>query len=205
MGCGPGPRPYRRTGATLKCVVCGDEFYRRRSYIERGIKHTCGKSECKSKFFSGSGNSAWGRVPTESARAAVRTSNLARPRRTGPPPGWTPSASHRAAVSAALKKRWLLHRDKMIAALTKPKPRDKMRYRREFTPWQKSAWKAKSCLWCGAQDGLELDHIISIAAGGVNVQENSQTLCRKCNLWKMAYIDRPQFVAMLSSKAASES
>ena len=52
----PGPRPYRKNGAMLRCVICGSEFYRRKSYLERGIKNTCGKSECKSQFFTGANN-----------------------------------------------------------------------------------------------------------------------------------------------------
>lgn len=202
MGPRPGPRPYRKTGETLKCVVCGDDFYRRKSYIRRGIRHTCGKTECKSKFFSGPNNPAWGRIPTEENRMAVRDSNLARGK-TGPPPGWKPSTEHRAAVSKALRERWRLHRDEMIAKLTKPKPRDQLRYRREFTPVQKRDWKAPSCAWCETTVGLELDHVIPIVAGGVNIKGNCQTLCRKCNLWKMVYVDRPYFLATLASKAAS--
>ena len=91
----------------------------------------------------------------------------------------------------------------MIRKLTKPKPRDAMRYRREFTPVQKKLWTGKFCCWCGVDDGLELDHVIPIVAGGINIRENSQTLCRKCNLWKMVYVDRPYQLAMLSFKAAS--
>ena len=201
---GPGPRPYRKNGKMFKCVICGDEFYRKLSFIKRGITNTCGKSLCKSKFFSGENNPAWGRIVTKENRQAVRDSNLSRPKRTGPPSGWTPSPSHRAAVSAALKNRWLLHRDKMIAAITKPKSPFGPRHRREFTPYQKKEWKDSKCAWCDSTDGLELDHIIPIVTGGINIRQNSQTLCRKCNLWKMAYIDRPQFIAMQTSKAASE-
>lgn len=200
MGPRPGPRPYRKNGATFKCVICGSEFYRKRSFIERGITNTCGKSECKSKFFSGPNNPAWGRIPTEENRQAVSNSNK---RRSGPPKGWKPTPEHRAAVSAALKDMWLNHRDKMIAAITKPKTMADPRHRREFTPYQKSVWKADFCAWCGTTDGLELDHIIPIVVGGLNIKENSQTLCRKCNLWKMAYVDRPMRIAMLASKAAS--
>lgn len=200
---GPGPRPYRKNGAIFKCVVCGEEFYRKRSFIERGITKTCGKSECKSKYFSGPNNPAWGHVPTAAARQAVRDSNLARPKkRTGPPPGWSPTPEHRAAVSAALRERWRTNRDAMIKALTKPKPRYQMRYRREFTPVQKRDWKALSCAWCGTDSGLELDHIIPIVAGGINIRENAQTLCRKCNLWKMVFVDRPYQLSMLATKAA---
>lgn len=198
----PGSRIYRRNGAVLQCAVCGSDFYRPRSLVERGVNKTCGKSECKSKFFSGANNPAWGRIPTDANRQAVRDSNLARPRRSGPPPGFKHSPSARAAISAALRERWRLHRDEMIAAITKPKPRDQFRYRREFTPWQKSQWTRTACAWCAAIEGLELDHIIPIVAGGINIQGNSQTLCRKCNLWKMTYMDRPYHLATLATKEA---
>jgi 5-methylcytosine-specific restriction endonuclease McrA len=198
----PGLRPYRKTGTILKCVVCGDEFYRRKSYIERGIKNTCGKSACKSQFFSGANNPVWGRIPNEENRRAVRQSNLARRhKRTGPPKGYKHTLEARTKISAALRERWRLHRDEMIAKLTKPKPRDEMRYRREFTPWQKTTWKGTVCAWCRSTDGLELDHIIPIVAGGLNIKGNSQTLCRKCNLWKMAYVDRPYFLATLATNS----
>lgn len=201
---GPGPRPYRKNGAMFNCVVCGAEFYRKRSFIERGITNTCGKSECKSQFFSGSNNPAWGRIVPEEHRQAVRDSNLARPKkRTGPPKGYKHTPEARAMISAALRNRWLLHRDKMIAAITKPKSPETRRSRREFTPWQKTNWKSAVCAWCDCTDGLELDHIIPIVAGGMNIRGNAQTLCRKCNLWKMVYIDRPYHLATLASKAAS--
>ncbi len=201
MGPRPGPRPYRRTGATLRCVICKDWFYRKRSYIERGISNTCGKSECKSKFFSGSNNPAWGRIPTAENRQAVSQSNK---RRTGPPRGYKHTAEARAKITAALRERWRVNRDKMIAALTKPpKPRAEMRYRKDFTPYQRKTWKDTKCLWCDSADCLVLDHVIPIVAGGLNIRGNAQTLCQTCNLWKMVYVDRPYHFALLASKAAS--
>lgn len=200
---GPGPRPYRRNGKMFKCIVCGNEFYRKLSFIKRGITNTCGKSSCKSTFFSGENNPAWGRIVTEEHRKAVRDSNISR-KRTGPPTGYKHTPEARAKISQALRERWLNNRDKMIAAITKPKSFSSPRHRREFTPWQKKEWKESHCAWCDSTESLELDHIISIVTGGLNIRKNSQTLCRKCNLWKMAYIDRPQFIAMQTSKAASE-
>lgn len=201
MGPRPGPRPYRKNGAMFNCVVCGTEFYRKRSFIERGITNTCGKSECKSKFFSGANNPAWGRFVPEKDRQAVAESNR---RRSGPPKGYKHSPDARAKISAALRERWLVNRDKMIAAITKRKHAGTPRARREFTPWQKKEWKSLSCAWCGFDSGLELDHIIPIVAGGMNIKGNAQTLCRKCNLWKMSFVDRPYLLATLASKAASE-
>ena len=199
---GPGPRPYRKNGAIFNCVICGEEFYRKRSFIERGITNTCGKSECKSKFFRGPNNPAWGRIPSTENRIAVSESNK---RRTGPPKGYKHTPEARAKISSAMRERWLLHRDKMIAAITKPpKPREEMRYRKDFTPWQRKEWKSTECFWCKSTESLVLDHIIPIVAGGLNIRGNAQTLCQTCNLWKMVYVDRPYHLSKLASKAASE-
>lgn len=201
MGPRPGPRPYRKNGASFTCVICGQSFYRKRSFIARGITKTCGKTDCKSQFFSGSNNPAWGRIPTVENREAVRQSNLARPR-TGPPLGYKHTLEARAKISAALRERWRTNRDAMIARVTKPKSPDAPRHRREFTPVQKRTWKSSTCAWCLGQDRLELDHIVPIVAGGINIRANAQTLCRTCHMWKMVYIDRPAHLALLSSKAA---
>lgn len=189
----------RKNGAMFNCAVCGCEFYRKRSFIERGITNTCGKTGCKSKFFSGSNNPAWGRIPTEDNRKAVSDSNK---RRTGPPKGYKHTPEARAKITEALKRRWRENRDGMIAAITPPpKPRDEMRYRRDFTPVQRKTWKAQHCLWCNTTENLVLDHIIPIVAGGLNIKGNAQTLCQTCNLWKMVYVDRPYYFATLATKA----
>lgn len=50
-----------------------------------------------------------------------------------------------------------------------------------FSSEQKQAWLANKCNRCGSTERLELDHIKPRFAGGTAVQENAQTLCRKCN------------------------
>lgn len=47
--------------------------------------------------------------------------------------------------------------------------------------WQKYGGK---CADCGATDYLEFDHIVPVAKGGSNSDQNIQLLCRKCNLSK---------------------
>lgn len=196
-----GIRHWRMNGALFNCVICGVEFYRKRSFIERGITKTCGQSECKSRYFTGPTNPAWGRVPSPENRMAVSDANT---KRTGPPKGFRHTMEAREKIREASRRMWRENRDKMIAALTKPpKPRDQMRYRKDFTVWQRKEWKEAICLWCSASHHLVLDHIIPIVAGGMNIRGNAQTLCQPCNLWKMVYVDRPYHLSLLASKAAS--
>lgn len=37
------------------------------------------------------------------------------------------------------------------------------------------------CRWCGETDGLALDHILPVVAGGTDDPENLQVLCGSCN------------------------
>lgn len=40
------------------------------------------------------------------------------------------------------------------------------------------------CLSCGITDRLEIDHVVPLVAGGKDIPENWQVLCRKCNAQK---------------------
>ncbi|MCE9547201.1 MAG: HNH endonuclease [Planctomycetia bacterium] len=51
--------------------------------------------------------------------------------------------------------------------------------------WQRYGGR---CAECGATDYLEFDHIIPVAKGGGNSDNNVQLLCRKCNLKKLDHI-----------------
>lgn len=41
-----------------------------------------------------------------------------------------------------------------------------------------------TCVSCGTHDDLTLDHILALANGGSNEDENLQTMCRPCNVKK---------------------
>lgn len=203
-----GPRPWRKNGQTFVCQYCGDSFYRKASFIKRGITKTCGKRECISKSAQGANNPYWGKNHSPEIKAALSEMKTANPpgkRRYGPAKGsfkHTPEA--RAKMSEALRQRWAANRDAMLALFqTAPKPREEQRYRRNFTPWQKANWKAEKCGWCGTKDSLVLDHIFPVSAGGTNIKENAQTLCQPCNLWKSANIDRPLHLAILAVRSGS--
>ena len=42
----------------------------------------------------------------------------------------------------------------------------------------------RTCRYCGSDDNLQIDHIISRKSGGTHDLENLQVLCRSCNLRK---------------------
>ena len=44
------------------------------------------------------------------------------------------------------------------------------------------------CVYCGASENLQFDHIIPFSKGGVTTIENLQLLCQKCNLEKSNHI-----------------
>jgi len=195
--------PNVKNGENFPCIVCGKIFYRRRSYIKRGIRKTCGDPTCKSESMRGEGNPFWGKQHDEVTRAKIRAGRRANPpkKRTGPPKGYRHTPEARAKISAALRRRWVDNRDTMIGQLPRGErhhmhrpPRQK-RYRLQFTPLQRREWKADKCKWCGATEKLVLDHIIPIYDGGTNERSNAQTLCQPCNIWKLHYVDQPRYLA----------
>jgi 5-methylcytosine-specific restriction endonuclease McrA len=196
-----------RTGQYFPCMICGKEFYRRASYIRRGIRKTCGDPACKSASMSGPNNPFWGKVHDEETLQRIRETRRARPpgKKTGPPKGYHHTPEARAKITEALKHRWRENRDKMLAAVAKATQSQRLgrnsepRYRLQFTPMQRRDWKDAQCAWCGATDKLILDHIIPVMCGGTNERKNVQTLCQPCNIWKMRYVDRSLLLAGLGS------
>lgn len=206
---GKGARPYRRNGQFFNCVACGEEFYRKASFIARGITKTCGKSECISVSMQREKNPFWGKEHSPEVREALSKAKTANPPK---PPKHTAmiakqkSPEGRAAVSERMRKRWAENRDAMLALFSStPKPREEQRYRKNFTPFQRKAWKADKCAWCASTEKLILDHIIPVMDGGFNLKENAQTLCQPCNIWKSINVDRPAHIARLALQGGSVS
>jgi 5-methylcytosine-specific restriction endonuclease McrA len=166
----------------------------------------------------GANNAFWGKNHSPETKALLKVTRKARKpierppgaNRFGPLKGaYKNSPEARAKISAAVKEDWRKNRDKRLAACAKAGETQRMnrinpepRYRLHFTPMQRRDWIEGSCKWCDATDDLVLDHILPVMAGGGNKRSNCQTLCRKCNLWKMRYIDRPLVLAILDSKGA---
>lgn len=153
----------------------------------------------------GKNNPFWGRSHSDETREKIKTAKAANPTlgRTGPPKGYKHSPEAREKITAATKQRWIDNRDKMIAALPRGvehhyhKEPEQRRYRKEWTPMQRREWTEDQCVWCGATERLNLDHIIPVFDGGLPERWNAQTLCHPCNLWKVKFVDRPRYHARL--------
>lgn len=207
----------KRRGQYFTCQFCGETFYRRPSHIRRGITKTCGKRECISVSAMGANNAFWGKNHSPEMRAELKKKRNSRPprppgaKRYGPLKGsYVATAEARAKISVRLKEDWRKNRDKRLAMVAKASETRRLsshlqggpRHRLQFTPMQRREWTADECAWCDAKDDLVLDHIFPVMAGGSNRRTNAQTLCRRCNLWKMRYVDRPLVLAILDSKGA---
>ena len=203
-----GAMPNIRSGQDFPCMICGKLFYRRRSYIARGIHRTCGASECKSASMRGENNPFWGKNHDEATREKIKATRRANPnkKKTGPPKGFRHSPEARAKISESMRRRWTENRDVMLAQLPRGEdhhyhtPPDQRRCRKNFSVLQRREWKEDKCKWCGTANNLVLDHIIPVYDGGGFERTNAQTLCQPCNLWKLHNVDQPRFLAGLGSK-----
>lgn len=199
--------PREKTGHDVPCFVCGRMVYKAAHYLARGFqKITCGDPACKSEKFMGKNNPFWNRSHSEETRHLIKEGRAKNPPKgTGPKKGvFKQTLEARAKMSEALRRRWRENRDTMLSyTKQEPKPREQLRYRRNFTPHQRREWKGPFCEWCKVTEKLVLDHIIPVSCGGENERRNAQTLCTPCNLWKKDYVDRPLFLAGLGQPTAS--
>lgn len=44
-----------------------------------------------------------------------------------------------------------------------------------------------TCVYCGAEEGLTIDHFLPIGKGGVDSRENMVAACKRCNISKGDY------------------
>ncbi len=190
----------QRSGAYFECIACGEQFYRRPSHIKRGITKTCGKSECMSIAMSGANNPFWEHTHTDKTRKIISDVHRKKP---GPKKGSKHTMEARAKITAAMKDRWTMNRDKMLSYSQRGlnQPRHELaegpRHRVKFTDVQKRLWTESTCFYCGGFTDLVLDHIVPASCGGKNIKANTQTLCQPCNRWKMRFVDTPLYFAML--------
>ena len=56
----------------------------------------------------------------------------------------------------------------------------------------------RNCRYCGSDENLQIDHIISRKSGGTHDLENLQVLCRNCNLRKSSK-EEGVFLAQLAT------
>lgn len=191
--------PRKKTGQEVPCAACGKPVYKCAGYLARGYTRITCSAACKSAAMSGTKNPYWGKSHDEETRQRMKAGRIAHPPKgTGPPKGYKHTPEARQKITEALKRRWVENRDKMLSQFKRPlKPREQLRYRRNFTEFQRKTWKEPKCLWCDSTSKLVLDHIIPVMCGGTNERRNCQTLCQPCNIWKMVFIDRKLFLAGL--------
>lgn len=196
-----------KSGEDRPCEICGEMYYRSKHFEIRGTKRTCGKSECRTSIMSGENNPFWGKKHDEESRAKIRAGRSANPPKgTGPPKGWKRPPEDREKMRVRMIARWAENRDAMIAALPRGvehhyhKEPEERRHRKQFSSVQRREWAAEKCIWCGATEKLNLDHIIPIMDGGSNKITNAQTLCHPCNLWKSNFVDKVRYIAGLGEK-----
>lgn len=199
--------PNHKTGTTVPCRYCGTLYYKKPSDDKFQKRATCGSSECRSTHRMGENNPFWGKTHSPETMERLKAARRVQVNRHNSK-GYRHTPEAREKMSAALKARWAEKRESMMEKLPRgedhhwKKEAEYIRHRQHFSAVQRKEWKSSSCVWCDAVDELVLDHIMPVVAGGKNVRENCQTLCRTCNLWKMWYVDRPLTIAMKATSGA---
>lgn len=197
----------KKTGTTVICPGCNEPYHRPRHNILHGTKKTC-TLKCSGIMRRGAGNPFFGKHHPPEVLEAIAAKNRANPPKgTGPKKGiFKHTDEAKKKMSDALRERWRTKRADMLSYASSglntpyqeiyPAPRWKVC----FTRAEKRDWVGTKCAYCFATDDLVLDHIIPVICGGINEKTNSQTLCQSCNRWKMKYVDRPLYFAILGSK-----
>jgi len=199
-----------KNGSFINCPFCSVEIYVTPYRAKNGGRKHCGKPECKSAYYSGKNNPFWGKSHTSETKTKIST------KKTGKPSGAKGTKKRKLTLeerekrSEAMKLEWARNRDARLSALVRgddhhwKKAHEEIRHRLRFTAFQRREWSSGSCVWCGSENDLVLDHIMPIAAGGKNIRENAQTLCQPCNLWKMWNVDRPLAIYAKATSGATD-
>lgn len=196
--------PRYRTGIIAICPICSKEFHRPQHNIIHGTKKWCSFA-CKNISFRGAGNPFFGKTHSPEVRAIISAKVRANPSKgTGPKKGiFKHTDEAKKKMSEALRERWRTKRADMISYAKKGRNipckelNNEPRFKHCFTRTQKRNWLGTECYYCKNTKDLVIDHIIPIICSGTNLQANAQTLCQNCNRWKMRYVDRPLYFAVL--------
>ena len=189
------------------CANC-DAPLSKPSKVHLGGPRHCRKPECLSARMKGDGNPFWCKSHTSETKAKIASAKIGKPSGAKGITKRPLTLKERKQRSEQMTLEWAKNRDRRLAALVRgddhhwKKPHEEIRHRLRFTELQRREWTAKSCMWCDSTENIVLDHVLPIAAGGICIRENSQTLCQPCNLWKMWNVDRPLAVYAKATSGA---
>ena len=193
----------KRKGKEFNCQICNKVFYRSPAQIANGSFKHCSKA-CLGQAMMGSWHPFKGRRHSENSKKKISANRKGQCLGNQNAKGYRHTKEARQKITEASRKLWAEKRDKMLESLPRGPAnhawRDTVRYIREFTPRQKREWRKDKCEWCGSTDTLQLDHILPVWFCDLRIQENSQTLCQKCNLWKRDFIETPMYFARQAAK-----
>lgn len=201
-----------KSGEDRICPVCGKQYYRYQSQVDRGVLLTCSRT-CAARHFrdkpsrniscQNCGTMFRGRkVATEHGFSKYCSRACEVAQRPNPPVertciqcGKTFMKAHGSVLKSG---------GKFCSRICIDAFKRKLRKRGEkemFTNWQKREWKDDHCAKCGVTTNLELDHRVPRFAGGKATQENAQTLCGTCNRKKFWTDDYPLYLSLLKQRA----
>lgn len=199
-----------KKGSYFTCIICGKEFYRSPSQIKNGSTKTCSR-KCLGISFKGENNPFWGKTHKLDTKEKISNCRKGKCLGNSNALGYKHTEEARKRISIRSKEMWNTDREKILQALPRGKNHrfykepELRRYRKQFTIAQRRDWIDDVCAYCGTTENLELDHIIPIFDGGINIRENAQTLCRGCNLFKVQYVDLPRYYSNLATSNGADS
>lgn len=190
----------KRHGTTISCAICGTDVYRQPKRIKPNRIYTCSEA-CRIEAHEQKLIDRTGERPILRRgqfisckicgnRVYRKKSMIERRIRM--------TCGDPSCVSAYSRSLWGLP-----PWTEEQKRRHKGTARRltNFTAAQRVEWLGNRCVKCGTVDNLCLDHINPVAAGGLSVKENSQTLCQPCNIWKSNHEDRHLALALKQTQS----